>query len=231
MCLVQKRKKEAIDVPLEPPSVREVFNSHLQESFDQILREALEIESEWTMLNPITLLRVFGAVVVRSPVPVVAATLIGDIVWWWKEYFRGLFSPTDTPPVEETDNEDSVVESISQVEVSEIISQYCVTVGTVPMAGQTRVCSTYLKRGTEVCSNYRRSHSSASLGKSIPEYLRGEFDQVKPWVQEELCGFSPCVGTLDQLYTPVHMYFVDAEKVFHCVPHGTLCTPSGIQPA
>ena len=29
------------------PSVREVFNSHLREYFDQILREAGDIDSEW----------------------------------------------------------------------------------------------------------------------------------------------------------------------------------------
>ena len=36
---------------LVEPSDREVFNSHLQESFDQILREAGDIESEWTMFS------------------------------------------------------------------------------------------------------------------------------------------------------------------------------------
>ena len=49
---------------LVEPSVGEVFNSHLQESFDQIPREAGDIESEWTMLS---------TVAIRSPVPVVAA--------------------------------------------------------------------------------------------------------------------------------------------------------------
>ncbi|KAK3559351.1 hypothetical protein QTP86_012808 [Hemibagrus guttatus] len=33
------------------PSVRGVFNSHLQESFNQILREVRDIESEWTMFS------------------------------------------------------------------------------------------------------------------------------------------------------------------------------------
>ena len=36
---------------LAEPSVREVFNSHLRESFDQIPREAGDIESEWTMFS------------------------------------------------------------------------------------------------------------------------------------------------------------------------------------
>ena len=32
-------------------SVRGVFNSHLRESFDEILREAGDIEFEWTMFS------------------------------------------------------------------------------------------------------------------------------------------------------------------------------------
>uniref|UniRef100_A0A671VTV6 Reverse transcriptase domain-containing protein n=1 Tax=Sparus aurata TaxID=8175 RepID=A0A671VTV6_SPAAU len=36
---------------LAEPSAREIFNSHLRESFDQILREAGDIESEWTMFS------------------------------------------------------------------------------------------------------------------------------------------------------------------------------------
>ena len=36
---------------LVEPSVREVFNSHLRESFDQIPREAGDIEFEWTMFS------------------------------------------------------------------------------------------------------------------------------------------------------------------------------------
>uniref|UniRef100_A0A671XNI3 Endonuclease/exonuclease/phosphatase domain-containing protein n=1 Tax=Sparus aurata TaxID=8175 RepID=A0A671XNI3_SPAAU len=36
---------------LAEPSAREIFNSHLRESFDQIPREAGDIESEWTMFS------------------------------------------------------------------------------------------------------------------------------------------------------------------------------------
>ncbi|KAI3367323.1 hypothetical protein L3Q82_008366 [Scortum barcoo] len=36
---------------MKVPGTREVFNSHLQENFSQILREAGDIESEWTMFS------------------------------------------------------------------------------------------------------------------------------------------------------------------------------------
>ena len=36
---------------LAEPTVREVFNSHLWESFDQIPKEAGDIESEWTVFS------------------------------------------------------------------------------------------------------------------------------------------------------------------------------------
>ena len=36
---------------LAEPSAREIFNSHLRESFDQIPREAGDIESKWTMFS------------------------------------------------------------------------------------------------------------------------------------------------------------------------------------
>ncbi|KAK3558298.1 hypothetical protein QTP86_014684 [Hemibagrus guttatus] len=55
---------------LADPSVRGVFNSHLWESFNQILREVGDIESEWTMFSSSI---VDAAVAVRSLVPVAAA--------------------------------------------------------------------------------------------------------------------------------------------------------------
>ncbi|KAK3537069.1 hypothetical protein QTP70_000867 [Hemibagrus guttatus] len=48
----------------------------------------------------------------------------GDIVGRWKEYFKDLLNPTDTPSVEEPEAEDSEVDSfITQAEVTEIVQQ------------------------------------------------------------------------------------------------------------
>ncbi len=48
--------------------------------------------------------------------------------------------------------------------------------GTVPLARQTGVVvPLYKKVDRKMCSNYRGSHSSASPGKSMPGYWRGEF--------------------------------------------------------
>ncbi|KAK3528006.1 hypothetical protein QTP86_013119 [Hemibagrus guttatus] len=48
----------------------------------------------------------------------------GDIVGRWKEYFKDLLNPTDTPSVEEPEAEDSEVDSfITQAEVTEVVQQ------------------------------------------------------------------------------------------------------------
>ncbi|KAK3550822.1 hypothetical protein QTP70_005747 [Hemibagrus guttatus] len=50
--------------------------------------------------------------------------LTGDIVGRWKEYFKDLLNPTDTPSVEEPEAEDSEVDSfITQAEVTEVVQQ------------------------------------------------------------------------------------------------------------
>ncbi|KAK3558852.1 hypothetical protein QTP86_030442 [Hemibagrus guttatus] len=173
---------------LADPSVRGVFNSHLQESFNQIPREVGDIESEWTMFSTSIVdaaIRSCGrkgtpeaaeayrqakqttAVVVseaktwvweefgeamekdyrtasgkfwqtvrhlRRGKQLSANTVyggggellvsIGDIVGRWKEYFKDLLNPTDTPSVAEPEAEDSEVDSfITQAEVTEVVQQ------------------------------------------------------------------------------------------------------------
>ncbi|KAK3516010.1 hypothetical protein QTP70_000994 [Hemibagrus guttatus] len=136
----------------------------------------------------------------------------GDIIRRWKEYFKDLLNPTDTPSIEEPEAEDSEVDSfITQVEVTEVVQQllggkapgvdelypeYLKSLDVVGLCLLTRLCNIVWRSGTvpldwatgmmipifkkgdrRVCSNYRGSHSSASQGKSIPEYWRGESDR------------------------------------------------------
>ncbi|KAK3509150.1 hypothetical protein QTP70_020258 [Hemibagrus guttatus] len=83
----------------------------------------------------------------------------GDIVGRWKEYFEDLLNPT--PSVEEPETEDS--ERGGQ--------------GQCLWTGRPGWWSLFLRRGTGGCvPTIEGSHSSASQGKSIPEYWRGESD-------------------------------------------------------
>ncbi|KAI3364544.1 hypothetical protein L3Q82_011327 [Scortum barcoo] len=112
--------------------------------------------------------------------------------------------------------------------------QHCMEVGDIASGVENwgGGPSFFLKRGTGECvPTTGGSHFSASPGKSTPGYWRIR-PIVDPRIQEELCGFRPGRGTLDQLYTlhrvleglwefaqPVHMCFVDLEKAFDRVPH------------
>ncbi|KAK3521648.1 hypothetical protein QTP70_014696, partial [Hemibagrus guttatus] len=177
------------------PSVRGVFNSYLQESFNQIPREVGDIESEWTMFsssivdaairscgckvtgagrggNPRTQwwsLEVRDAVKLKKESyracgggELLAST--GDIVGWWKEYFKDLLNPTDTPSVEEPEAEDSEVDSfITQAEVTEVVQQllggkaqgvdeirpeYLKSLDAVGLSWLTRFCNIAWRSGT-----------------------------------------------------------------------------------
>ena len=110
-------------------------------------------------------------------------------------------------------------------------------VGRVALDWQTRVVVLLFKKGDQrVCSNYWGITLLSLPGKVYFRVLERRIQPiVKPWIQEEQCSFCPGRGTLDQLYTlrrvlegswefaqPVHMCFVDLEKVFDYVPCGIL---------
>ena len=105
------------------------------------------------------------------------------------EYFEDLLNPTDTPSTEEAEAEDSEVDSfITQAKVKprvdEIRPEYLKSLD-VGLSWLIRLCSIVWQSGTVPLDwqtggcvpTIGGSHSSASLGKSIPGYWRGEFGQ------------------------------------------------------
>ncbi|KAK3529990.1 hypothetical protein QTP86_009367 [Hemibagrus guttatus] len=88
----------------------------------------------------------------------------GDIVGWWKEYFKNLLNPTDTPSVEEPEAEDSEVDLfITQAEVTGVVQQllsgkapgvdeihpeYLKSLDVVGLSWLTRLCNIAWRSGT-----------------------------------------------------------------------------------
>ncbi|KAK3560032.1 hypothetical protein QTP86_033830, partial [Hemibagrus guttatus] len=88
----------------------------------------------------------------------------GDIVGRWKEYFEDLLNPTDTPSIEETEAENSEVDSfITQAEVTEVVQQllggkapgvdeirpeYLKSLDVVGLYWQTRLCNIAVLKGS-----------------------------------------------------------------------------------
>ncbi|KAK3523596.1 hypothetical protein QTP70_002710 [Hemibagrus guttatus] len=147
---------------LADPSVRGVFNSHLRDSFNQTPREVGDIESEWTMFSS----SIVDAAIRSCGRKVSGAGRGGNprTQWWTLE--------------EEIRPE--YLKSLDVVGLS-WLTRLCNIAwrsGTVPLDWATGVVVPLFKKGDRrVCSNYRGSHSSASQGKSIPEYWRGESDR------------------------------------------------------
>ncbi|TWW80933.1 hypothetical protein D4764_01G0007480 [Takifugu flavidus] len=179
----------------------------------------------------------------------VLLTSTRDVVDRWKEYFKDLLNPTNTPSSEEVGPGDLEMGShISGAEVAEALdvvglswlTRLCNIAWTsraVPLDWQTGVVVPLFKKGDRrVCSNYRGITLLSLPGKVYSGVLERRVCRiVEPRIQGEQCGFRPGRGTVDQLYTlsrvfegawefaqPVHMCFEGLEKAFDRVPRGVL---------
>jgi len=107
------------------------------------------------------------------------------------------------------------------------------TSGTVPLDWEIGVVvPLFQKVDQRVCANYRGITLLSLPGNVYSGVLERRIRWiVKSRIQEVECGFCPGHGTVDRLYTltrvlqgawkfaqPVHMCFVDLEKVFDRVP-------------
>ncbi|KAK3547532.1 hypothetical protein QTP86_021516, partial [Hemibagrus guttatus] len=296
-----------------------VFNSHLRESFNQILREVGDIESEWTMFSSSivdTAIRSCGhklkkesyrawlargtpeaaeayrqakrttAVVVseaktrvweefgeamekdywmasgkfwqtvrrlRRGKQLSANTVYGgggellvstgDIVGWWKEYFKDLLNLTDTPSIEEPEADDSEVDSfITQAEVTEVVQQllggkapgvdeirpeYLKSLDVVGLSLLTRLCNIAWRSGTVPPDWVTRV--------VVPLFKKGDRRVCSNYRGITLLSLPgkvysrvlerrvrPVLEGSWEFAQPVHMCFVDLEKAFDHVPRGIL---------
>ncbi|KAK3513805.1 hypothetical protein QTP70_028875, partial [Hemibagrus guttatus] len=247
---------------LADPSVRGVFNSHLRESFNQIPWEVGDIESEWTMFSSSIVdaairscgRKVSGAGRGGNPRTQWWTLEVRDAVKLNKESYRAWLA-RGTPEAAEAYRQAKRTTTVVVPGVDEIRPEYLKSLDVVELSWLTRLCNIAWRSGTvpldwatgvvipllkkgdrRVCSNYRGITLLSLPGKVYSRVLERRVRLlVKPWIQEEQCGFRPSCGTLDQLYTlhrvlegswefaqPVHMCFVDLEKAFDRVPRGIL---------
>ncbi|KAK3515257.1 hypothetical protein QTP70_013021, partial [Hemibagrus guttatus] len=167
----------------------------------------------------------------------------GDIVGQWKEYFKDLLNPTDTPSVEEPEAEDSEVDSfITQAEVTEVVQQllggkapgvdeirpeYLKSLDVVGLSWLTRLCNIAWWSGTVPLDWV--------TGVVVPFFKKGDRRVCSNYRGITLLSLPGKVysrvlerrvrSVLEgswEFAQPVHMCFVDLEKAFDHVPRGIL---------
>ncbi|KAK3508205.1 hypothetical protein QTP70_017467 [Hemibagrus guttatus] len=167
----------------------------------------------------------------------------GDIVGQWKEYFKDLLNPTDTPSVEEPETEDSEVDSfITQAEVTEVVQQllggkapgveeippeYLKSLDVVGLSWLTRLCNIAWRSGTVPLD--------WATGVVIPLFKKGDRRVCSNYRGITLLSLPgkvysrvlerrvrPVLKGSWEFAQPVHMCFVDLENAFNRVPRGNL---------
>ncbi|KAK3546555.1 hypothetical protein QTP70_027318, partial [Hemibagrus guttatus] len=168
---------------------------------------------------------------------------VNGLDWgYWKEYFEDLLNPTDTPPLEEPEAEDSEVDSfITQAEVTEVVQQ--LLGGKAPGVDEIRPeYLKYLVVGlswlTRLCNIAWRSGTVPldwATGVVIPLFKKGDRRVCSNYRGITLLSLPgkvysrvlerrvrPVLEGSWEFAQPVHMCFVDLEKAFDRVPCGIL---------
>ncbi|KAK3545223.1 hypothetical protein QTP70_002063 [Hemibagrus guttatus] len=167
----------------------------------------------------------------------------GDIVGRWKEYFKDLLNPTDTPSVEEPEARDSEVDSfITQAEVTEVVQQllggkapgvdeirpeYLKSLDVVGLSWFTRLCNIAWRSGTVPLD--------WATGVVVPLFKKGDRRVCSNYRGITLLSLPgkvysrvlerrvrPVLEGSWEFAQPVDMCFVDLEKAFDRVPCGIL---------
>ncbi|CAG6007068.1 unnamed protein product [Menidia menidia] len=164
----------------------------------------------------------------------VLPTSTRDVVDRWAEYFDDFLNPTGASSIGGAEPGDPELGSlISGAEVTEVVKK----LRGGRAQGVDEIQPEFLKALDAVRLRWLTRLCNITLpGKVYSAVLEWRVHRiVESRIEEEQCGFRPGRGTLDLLYTlsgvqegawefaqPVHMCFVDLEKVFDRVPRGIL---------
>lgn len=213
---------------LAEPTVREVFNCHLWESFDQVLREVGDIGSKWTMLSTSTI-----DAAEHSRGRSITGACGNPWTRWWTSEISQTSSWRKSPIKpgrlkEQLTNTGRHASDVTEV-VQKLLSGRATGVEKIylkslDVAGQswlTHLCNIawqlgsvlqdwqtgvavplFKKGGLRMSPSYRKITPLSLPAKVYSRMLERRIQpRAEPQIQEEQCCFWPGCGTLDHLPT------------------------------